>query len=586
MILLKMGARLMPKDWMQYRDKGQSSQKKDWMQYKAPEENNIQQTSQEGFITKLPRNITAGLFEAGRGVLNIPHQLKQLTGGHLFKYAPYFEPTNFRQMVGLNEPETLSDKLISGFAQHAPAFLAPEAELGSLGKGLQSIPKVGKYLKKTIGTAIPVGAYEATQSGEEPITGGLEAGAATTPFSMLSQAVSSANPYARGIGRAGLIGLGGYLGHQAGSSLGGGLAGDVGAILGGGLGAVGLNPRLEARRSMLRGVEATPYKENLEAAQRLGLSYLTPAEASKNPFVGAQQGAIGLTEKGAPLLYKRGTERLESEERAINKLLDTTYNPKEFGDKVNNLYETAYKKEMPTGNVDELMNNKIVQRADRMIQNKPAYQESLKDVPRNSIAYLDHLKQAMDDMIEKAPSKEARLITKTKKNLIDKMDEVAPEYKEARALSERKLLRDEIEQAFNKKDMRGTNFYKVLENKNKFNEIMHHMRNVPEAQQQLKDMRQIFGDLINPSTVRTAAGLAKTSMTKERSSLQVAINKAKEVLTGGKYDKAAIDLITNPNWADELHKINQLSSFEKKLSKTLDLLGRASAGGVTELNKK
>ena len=68
------------------------------------------------------RNLASGGLEGLRGIGNIPHQL------HL-PYAPYFEPTDFRKMVGLNKNASLSDKLIEGIGQFAPALLAPEAKL-------------------------------------------------------------------------------------------------------------------------------------------------------------------------------------------------------------------------------------------------------------------------------------------------------------------------------------------------------------------------------------------------------------------------------------------------------------------------
>ena len=122
--------------------------------------------------------------------------------------------------------------------------------------------------------------------------------------------------------------------------------------------------------------------------------------------------------------------------------------------------------------------------------------------------------------------------------------------------------------------------FRSLKNDKNFDSVMKSVRNVPEAQQQLKDMRLVFRDLINPPTVRTAAGLAKTSMTKERSSAQAWMNEIKEVYTSGKYDKAAIELITNPKWADKLHEAAQATSKEKKASEIIKLLGKANASYV------
>ena len=157
------------------------------------------------------RNLASGGLEGLRGIGNIPHQL------HL-PYAPYFEPTDFRKMVGLNKNASLSDKLIEGIGQFAPALLAPEANLGKIGKAIESIPKIGKYAKSIIGNALPQGLYSATQDEVNPLKTGLESGASTAPFSAAMTAIGNRNPYIRAIGKASLGGLGaasGYLGAQA-----------------------------------------------------------------------------------------------------------------------------------------------------------------------------------------------------------------------------------------------------------------------------------------------------------------------------------------------------------------------------------
>lgn len=530
------------------------------------------------------KDVALGAGRMGNEVLNLPNKLKELSGNRLFTHAGHIpEPT--RESVGLRGTESLADKLISGLGQHALGFLAPEAELGALGRGIEAIPRVGGFAARALAKTLPVAAFEATQSAN-PIEGGREAAESMAPFSALSSLTEAGSPALRLAGKVGLGAGGAYLGHKLSQAIGGGLPGELlsagGALLGTRL---GVNPQREARSAVLEGVEGSPYKERLAAANRLGLSYLTPAEASGNPFTAGIQGNIGRTEPGAKRLYERGEERLGSEERAINKLLDTTFKEEELAPRTKELYENAYKQNVPEQDLYELQDNEVFKRAQRLVENRPAYKESLKNVPKNSVAYLDHVKQALDDMIEKAPIKEGRIIKDTQKSLINKLDQVSPQYGEARGLAERGILRRDLEKEFNKKDMRGTNFLKVLNDKKKFGEIQHHLRNVPEAQEQLNDMRMIFKDLINPPTVRTAAGLAKTSMTKERSSSQALLNTLTDKLTGGKFDKAAVELITNPKWAEELKRIGEVSKGEKRLTSLLDLIGRAKAASTTEKSK-
>ena len=271
------------------------------------------------------------------------------------------------------------------------------------------------------------------------------------------------NPYARVAGRLGLTGLGAYGGYEGAKAIGANslLAEIPAAAAGAALGMVGRNPKVEARESMLKGVSETSYKEKLEAAQRLGLKYLTPAEASGNPFVAAQQGAAGKTEAGSQMLYKQGNERLSSEKEAINKLYKTVYDENKHDAELSGLYKQAYEKEVPEELLTNLKENEIFKTAEKEVQNKPAFKESLKDVPKNSIAYLDHVKRSLDDMIEAAPKQEARILKKTQSDLMSKMDKIAPEYKQARALAERKItLQEELIQPLNEANQRGTSLIK------------------------------------------------------------------------------------------------------------------------------
>jgi hypothetical protein len=205
------------------------------------------------------------------------------------------------------------------------------------------------------------------------------------------------------------------------------------------------------------------------------------------------------------------------------------------------------------------------------------------------VAYLDHVKQSLDDMIgsaiKKGDNKEASIMQKTKDEMLTKMDEIAPEYKKARSLYERKSARETIEKIFNTKEMRGTNLYRGLENKQKYEELQNHLRNVPEAQQQLKDMRLVFKDLINPPTVRTAHGTNKVGMNQERNTKKAYSEMLKQLLSFGKNDKTMVELITNPKWADELHKINDLTNKEQKLIRATQLLGRITEGFNSDKQK-
>ena len=560
-------------------------------------EKNYSHTNRDEFNTKIgytpteePKESLAhqvlqyGIKEPAMGFAEFGHQIINSPHNFISSKIPKQDELNFP------EPQDLASKITRGIGQYGSSLAAPElfaeempALLAIAGRNIQRIPKFGKLLRKTLGLSGSQGIYSGIQNPDDALKSASESAATAAPYGVASHLIGAGSPLVRNIGRGALAGLGGLAGYEAGKHL-GSAGGIVGGLTGAALSGFHLDPELEAQKAHLAGVEGTGYKEKLEAANRLGLKYITPAEASGNPFVGGQQGNAGKTEQGSKLLYERGEQRVQSEKAAINKLFDTIHTER-LDPEVKSLYQQSYEHSLPEDALASLKENEVFKRAERIIKSKPAFKQSLKDIPENSIAYLDHIKKAMDDMINtserQGANSEARIMKQTRDELLEATDQAVPQYKQARQLAERQITRRNLEKALNEHDIRGTDFFrKVLKNDKNFDAVMKSVRNVPEAQQQLKDMRLVFRDLINPPTVRTAAGLAKTSMTKERSSAQAWMNEIKEVYTSGKYDKAAIELITNPKWADKLHAAAQATSKEKKASEIIKLLGKANANYV------
>ncbi len=572
------------KDWIGLYGQ-QEKPKKDWIaQYGEKPKEAASKPGGESFITKLPRSLTAGILEGLRGIGNIPHAL------HL-PNAPHFEPTNFRQMVGLNEPATTADKLSEIGGQFLPAIIAPEAQLGRAGEAIQQIPKVGKFIKSAIGNAVYPAAYTATQSEEHPLKEAGKTAAETLPFTALMQGIASRNPYLRIAAHAGLGGAGAATGFFGAKGLGLPTSAQLsGAAIGALAGLLGRNPTREAQKQIAETLSGKNYEEKLRAGERLNLKYLTPAEVGDSPFLGAMQGNIGKSENGSQKLYEAGQGRIKSESEAIDKLLNTIFKEEEHAPEVTRLYKEAGQKMVPEKSIAPFKDNEIYKTAKSIAESKPAYKEGLKGVPENSIAYQDIINRSLNDMIQSAiksgNNNEARLMKQTQKEFLKELDTISPEFSQARTLAEREKARETVEKAFNTKEMIGTNLYRgLLGNKQKFDELYHHLRNVPDAQSQLKDMRLVFKDLINPPTVRTAAGTTKAGMNQERNTKKAYSEMFKQLASFGKKDTAMVDLITNPNWKDELHKLSQLTNKEKKLIQTTNLLGRITASLNAEKKK-
>lgn len=560
--------------------------------------------SQENPTSDMDNFLRYGIKDPLAGILNVGsrgsaslNNLAATLAEKLGYKLPRQEATDFSQMLGIpEEQKNLADKLIQFAPEIGLSLAVPEAGLGRIGEALEMIPRAGKYLKTGLGNAISQGLLAASQSPENQGTAALEAGGIAAPFSALSEAIKSGSPTVRNLSRAlGALGAGG-LGYAGAKSL--GLSepiSEITAALMGAAGHGGLNTQRRVREDVLKGVEGTPYQEALDAAKRLGLTYITPAEASANPFTGGIQGNIGKSEKGAQLLYERGKVRSQSEEKAIENLFGNIF-PKSLEPKINALYKSAESIKIPKEELEKLKDNEIFKSALSRVRKEPVYKERLKGIPENSIQYLNQVKEAMDDMIEKAPRKEAAIIRETKNKMLETLDTVSPAYKEGRQLAERGIVRREIEDLFNKKDETGTNLFKtLLSNKRDYRELQdrfrrlektastpEQMQSMKNAQQQLEDMQLIFGRLINIPTAKTAEALSRSSMSKGRAPFDEAIRRFKEILSGGKYDKAAVELITNPKWADELENLKKVTKTDKLLGAFHNLISKAGAQVIAQ----
>lgn len=555
-----------------------------------------EETEHDAIVRYGLKDPLAGLLNFGsRGATsagNLAIGLINKLGGNL----PKQESTDFSEILGLPKEKNMGDVIGQFAGEMAPALLAPETEIPWVSNALMKLPAWGKYLKTALGNAVTQGAIAASQSPENQGEAALEAGGIAAPFSALSEAIKSGNPMVRNVGRI-LGGLGaGGLGYYGAKSVGAPEpAADVAAVLGASLGGKGGNTATRVARDVLKGVEGTPYQEALDAAKRLGLTYITPAEASANPFTGGVQGRLGKTEKGAQLLYQKGKERAVSEENAIENLFSNIF-PKELEKRKSELYDIADKKIIPEKELADIKENEIFKAAMKKVKTDPVYQQELKGVPENSIEYLNKLKIAMDKMMFEEPEGKAKIIRDTKTKLTDISDKVSPEYKEGRQLAERGIVRREIEDLFNKKDETGTNLFKtLLSNKRDYRELQdrfkrleatstssEQIKGMKTAQQQLEDMKLIFGRLINIPTAKTAEALARSSMSKERSSMQAAMQQLREILSGGKYDTAAVELITNPEWATSLHNLNKITQKDKLIGSFYNLLGKVGGQAIAQ----
>lgn len=549
----------------------------------SKEEKSPESNWKDTFSSALKRgaaDIGVGASELMRNTMNTPNNL-------LWNGFPKQEQPNYQAAFGAprEDEKNLADKFLQFAPELAGAMSLPATRLGSVGKTLESIPKAGKYLKTALGNALSQGTYAATQSPENSLQSGLTAGSVAAPFSALAQGAMEGSPVTRFISK-GLLGLGAGgagFGIAKGSGAGNLPAGAAGLLAGILAAKHGVNPMRMAEKKMVKGIEGTDYIQALEAQNRLGLTHLTPAEASGSPFAGAAQGSVGKTEPGSALMFEKGKERTASEKDAIDKFMNTIFNPKKDAKTRESLYEAIKPNLVPEKKLERFKENEIFKDAEKNILKNPSYRQELKGVSDNSIEYLDLIKRHMGDAIETAKragnKTEANLIGKTQKDLVKTIDDIAPDYQKARAIAERGIARNKLEDYFKKKErsMTGSNFAKFIGNEKNYEKLQYNLRNVPEAQNQLADMKLIFHRLINIPTGKASEAQARTSMSKSRASSDAAMRELKEILTAGKFDKKAVELMTNPKWADELKRLNGISGTEKFLGSTYNIFSKVGA---------
>jgi hypothetical protein len=540
-----------------------------------------------------------GVLNMGREFANLPNKV---SGGYIPELSP--SEFDFGQALGVENPES-ADKLIQFAGQYAPSLAIPGVGLGRAGQALGKIPGAGRFISKAVSESIPQAAYSAAQAPQHQIKAAGETAATMAPLSMLSELMNSPSKKVRAIAKTAAIGLSGLLGREAAQGLGFGEAGsDVAAVLAGALGGRHFTNKNDTMRKLTEGLYPPIAEERLKAAEKLGLDYLTPAEATVNPWIAKRQGQLGKTEEGGKMLYEKGRQRQDSERRAIEHTLNQIYSPGLMDEKVKEAYKGLSEVNLPQEFPLQYKNNAIINEAKSMVENTPAYKESLKEMlPKNaelkegqtdvqptSLVYWDHVKRAMDDMISKAEragnNNEARIMSETRAKMRDQMDAAYPEYAEARALYERKMVRKGLEKVFDQKEVNGTNFYRALASEKKFEDLMGHLKNAPEAQENLKAMRLLFKDLMPPPTIKTAKGTEERGMNQSRSTGAFLESLMDSIFTGGKHDKEAVAFITSKDWLKQMEEINKIPDKQMKMAAIAMALSKGVSQGVGQQERK
>jgi len=317
---------------------------------------------------------------------------------------------------------------------------------------------------------------------------------------------------------------------------------------------ISVAPEEMARRKLFADItpaDLPKMQERMDAAKRLGISFLTPGEALLSPFQTAKEANVGRTSGGARLLYEKGKERVGTEAKAIDNLLDTIYDEKQLDPQKKAEYENAMASTVPPEFIEKWKQDPVVEDAIKLLKNKSTYKRAVRNMPEDSFKYWNVVKRVIGDMekgdvsgMQKFSSDQA---TQARNEMVDEMDAINPRYETARNIAEREFTRKDLEDVFDKKEMTLNNFWSFLKSDKQFNKVIKKLDAFPEAQQKLKDIRLLSNEMIPfDDSIRTAYKLEKTGMTKDRNKLD-ALKRDLDERFGQEHDVAAVKLMTDPD---------------------------------------
>ena len=378
--------------------------------------------------------------------------------------------------------------------------------------------------------------------------------------------------------------------QEIGSALGAG-----GAALGAGLGygipkvlnklGLGVQPGEET----IKGLRYQDVSPSIEAGERLG-TQLRPSEASRNPFIAGLEGRYPRTREAAQENVELGMERLGQEKNAINDFLGKIYDKSTASNnKIRDLYEKAYRWDMKPELVNNLKSDPIISDAFNSVSKDSAWQRKLGNVSENNMAYLDKVRKEISDqeskLMRSGEKSKAAEYTDARKNLVDLMDKAVPEYKQARSEAQKSIIRSQIEKKLGTSEINGKNFFnKIIKNENKLNELHKSLKNVPEAQSMLMDMKNAWHSLINIEKPSTASYQSEKAINQARGSLQKAFEMWNQ-LTGKKKNLEAVKFIRSDKWVKKLQQSKE-SGDKNRLENTLsDIMGKIFPGGFNAIEE-
>lgn len=534
---------------------------------------------------KTNRDVGQALQGASQSFINTPEQIANVFGKHLYKqfnYAPNTPAAHAGEIAG----DAASYFLPGGTFKagvNALKYVPKAAKaIETIEKGVKERPIVN-FLLKGAKNAGEAALFEKAKNPKASLPDVGEAALLGGGIPATADTIFSSNPLVHTLAR---LAVGGGLGYYYGDLPGLAEGAIAGVTIPKAIKETGLFNAPISTEMLTREPNALA-KARYQAGQRIG-DVPTPAEAfGDRGSMARNQGRISHSEVGAQQMAEEGEKRIANQKKAITRLLDSIFPKNEKGKGiVKSLYNKAYSKNLTENAFSELMDDAVISQASNKVANDSAYMQDLKDVRKNNVAYLDQVKRALDDMeqtaIRAGEKNKARIYGNAGQKIVDAIEKEAPVYKKARMAAQRQIVRGQIENAMKKRAITGSNFFnKFLSNEETFNSLLRDLKNVPQAQRQLRDMKLAWENLVGMESTKTAVGRTAGSTNLAREEMTRLWNGFKDMF-GAPRDVQRAKFIHDPNWWKEFDKVKAYKDKVKRREALANLVARGVAAGSLE----
>ena len=330
-------------------------------------------------------------------------------------------------------------------------------------------------------------------------------------------------------------------------------------------------------------------KKGMLAARKLG-TQLTPGEAAVSKIIKAKEKAADVIPK-TQAKVKQLVEKREAVLKKTTKEVLEGVTPK--ADKVvkeqaKQLYKKVDEKIIPQSQLKEIVDDPIIAKARESAHKNPDW--GLTNVKKGSMKEMRKVKEFLDKKVEVSAAETKKgtpnfNLSKARDRLRNFLDDISPDYKEARKLSQSLINKRFYEDSIAKIPLEAGQQGPTV------SQIYRKLFNTPQKQKAIiKSVKEAGGD------VKQVANMLRVMSRIEKSPLEsllgkpsaltekIARGKAESTISTltrhfltRKHQKSMIDLMTNPKWAKQVEKLVNIKGPVKLYKNVLESLKRAAA---------